>query len=187
MLRMLVWANTEGRSAYSGAQQVVSHKHRCSYYTAGLQAWLRKQLYGFEFLQFLVTKRKLYCSFQNVDAWATEERSALPQGGVLGRDTFSCSVSIPESRSLPLLMKWKTSQVKDSTMLPSSLACLLLPTEFLAYSALFSSVPATHRSGLWQVWTSSEMCWPQALSDRCLLQCLYFIDWKPWNPQNRNE
>ena len=124
------------------------------------------------------------------------KRLCTPQGGVLARNTFNCSVSAPESRLSPLLMKWNASQLNHSTVLHSLLACLLLLTEFLgryhtwcllAYSVLSSSVPTTHRSSLWQAQTSSEMCWPQALSDWGLLQCLYFIDWKTWNSQNRNE
>lgn len=120
--------------------------------------------------QFLVTKRKLYCLFQNVDVWATEERScALPQGGVLGRDAFNCSVSVPESHALPLLMKWKTSQVKDSTGLCSSPACLLLLTESVGTSyplGLFSPflINTTHTQewlmagmAFWDVLTSGPV------------------------------
>ena len=78
-----------------------------------------------------IIKEKIYCFFQSVDEWAIKERRrARLQGGVLGAGhiQFLCLHSW-KSLSLPLLMKWKTSLPTDSTMLHSSLACLLLLIE----------------------------------------------------------
>lgn len=172
MLRMIVWANTEGYSAHSERSasrfliNIGAHKH------SGLQECLLKQLNVFEFPQFLVTKKTI---LPLPKCWRVSYRGkklCSPPRREYWGGTHSTALSpFPESHRLPLLMKWKTSQVEDSTGLCSSLACLFasywitwVHGTLLAYSALSSSIPTTHRSGSWQAWPS-EMCWPQALSD----------------------
>lgn len=75
----------------------------------------------------------------------------FPQGGVLGRDAFNCSVSVPESHRLPLLDEIEKILAEDSTGLCSSLACLLF-TEFVGtwctlwLIQFFSSIPTTQEA-----------------------------------------